>query len=164
VPEGPVVSNTSPLINLAGVGLLDLLPQLYGDIWVPEVVLAEYVAKANVSDPQLDTLPWLQTKHGSIEQSLRAIRGLGLGEAAAISLAISSAARITLLDDRLGRRIAIERGLPIVGSLGVLLRAKREGIIPMVEPIVNAMIGQGRYISANLRNRLLRDAGETPLQ
>jgi predicted nucleic acid-binding protein len=164
VPEGPVVSNTSPLINLAGVGLLDLLPQLYGDIWIPEVVLAEYVAKAYVSDPQLDTLPWLKTKDIVIEQSLRTVSGLGSGEAAAISLAIDSAARIVLLDDRLGRRIAIGRGLPIVGSLGVLLRAKREGHVPAIEPIMDALIAQGRYMSVNLRNRVLREAGEMPPQ
>jgi predicted nucleic acid-binding protein len=122
------------------------------------------VAKAPVSDPQLDTLPWLKTKDIVIEQSLRTVSGLGSGEAAAISLAIDSAARIVLLDDRLGRRIAIGRGLPIVGSLGVLLRAKREGHVPAIEPIMDALIAQGRYMSVNLRNRVLREAGEMPPQ
>ena len=158
--EGPVVSNTSPLIKLAGVGLLDLLPALYRQIWIPEVVQSEYQAKAQASDPQLHTLPWLVAKPVAIEEELHAIPGMGVGEAAAISLAIAHSARAVLLDDRLGRRVAVERALPIVGSLGVLLRAKRAGLIPAVGPVVDVMIIQGRYISANLRSHVLRAAGE----
>ena len=60
--EGPVVSNTTPLINLAGVGLLHLLKQLYGDVWIPEQVRDEYAAGARTSDPQLDRLPWIVVK------------------------------------------------------------------------------------------------------
>jgi predicted nucleic acid-binding protein len=152
------------LITLAGVGLLELLPKLYSEIWIPEVVRIEYQAKAQASDPQLDTLRWLVTNPVATERGLRAIHGLGIGEAATISLAIAQSARAVLLDDRLGRRIAVERGLPIVGSLGVLLRAKRAGLIPAIGPVVDLMIAQGRYISASLRSRVLRAARETPEQ
>ncbi|MCX7789135.1 MAG: hypothetical protein N2378_00710 [Chloroflexaceae bacterium] len=55
----PVVSNTSPLITLAGVGLLELLPAVYGKIWIAEAVRDEYEVKRSASEPDLDTLSWL---------------------------------------------------------------------------------------------------------
>ena len=57
MPEQPVVSNTSPLINLAGVGQLELLPQLYTGIWIPDLVLAEYQAKRAASEPTCTASP-----------------------------------------------------------------------------------------------------------
>ncbi|MCS6882093.1 MAG: hypothetical protein RMK84_07650 [Oscillochloridaceae bacterium] len=55
----PVVSNTSPLITLAGVGLLELLPAVHGETWVAEAVRDEYEVKRSASEPDLDTLSWL---------------------------------------------------------------------------------------------------------
>lgn len=91
---------------------------------------------------------------------LTSARGLGLGESEAISLAIVSHARLILLDDKLGRREAQRLSLPVAGTLAVLLRAKRAQLIPAVGPIVDLMIAQGRHISRELRDQLLRDAGE----
>jgi predicted HTH domain antitoxin len=93
--SGPVVSNTTPLINLAGIGLLDLLPQLYGALLVPQAVVIEFEAKAQPSDPQLGALPWL-----TVEDSVApdpTLPKLGAGEAAAISLAIAVQARLILI-------------------------------------------------------------------
>jgi hypothetical protein len=56
----PVVSNTTPLINLAGVGLLDLLPHIYGTITISAVVQEEYEAGMRSGEPLLDQLPWLR--------------------------------------------------------------------------------------------------------
>ncbi len=75
--EGPVISNTTPLINLAGVGLLDLLPQLYGDIWIPEQVRDEFAAGASSSDPDLGRLPWVVVKPVTPEQVLLDVLGQG---------------------------------------------------------------------------------------
>ena len=60
--DGPVVSDTTPLITLAGLGLLDLLPRLYGAIWVPEAVRAEYDAGRRGTEPPLDALSWAVIK------------------------------------------------------------------------------------------------------
>ena len=76
VAEGPVVSNTSPLIKLAGVGLLDLLPSLYGMIWIAPEVRAEYQAKALASDPDLDHLLWLVVTPVVVELELAAMQNL----------------------------------------------------------------------------------------
>ena len=154
----PVVSDTTPLIKLAGVGLLDLLPQLYGDVWIPVAVRDEFRAGARAADPQLESLPWLHVEPVNPEPELAAV--LGPGEAAAISLAAARRARAVLLDERVGRRTARERRLPVVGTLSILLRAKQEGLIPAVGPVVDEMIVQGRRIGGALRERVLREAGE----
>jgi predicted nucleic acid-binding protein len=179
--DRPVVSNTTPLIKLAGVGLLDLLPQIYGSIWIAEAVRDEFVAGMRPDDPVLDSLPWpddpvldsLPWPDDPVLDSLPWMRivpsppadpslhrGLDVGEAATIALAMTAHARIVLLDEQLARRVARQRGLPIVGTLGVLVTARQTGRIPAVKPIVDMLIAQGRRISPSLRSQVLRAVGE----
>lgn len=158
MPEPPVVSNTTPLITLAGVGLLDLLPQLYGSIWIAEVVRVEYQAGRTAAEADLDALPWIMVRPVAVDSVLMDL--LDAGEAATIALAIAQRARIVALDEARGRRIAQGRGLATIGTLGILLRAKRAGLIDALAPVIDAMVSQGRYISLALRDRVLRDAGE----
>ncbi len=160
MPDSPVVSNTSPLIKLAGVGLLNLLPQVYGDIWIPAAVRAEYYMGATATDPNIDILPWLSVQHVTPEPALLSTSGLGLGESEAISLAASRQARFLILDDKRGRRVATAKGLPVVGTLSVLVRAKAMRLLPQVKPIVDQMIAQGRHIGPSVRAQILRAAGE----
>ena len=154
----PAVSNTTPLITLAGVGLLDLPPQLYGTVHIPRAVAAEYQAKAAASDPRLEQQPWL-----TIVDSVAvdpALPKLGAGEAEAISLALLLGARFILLDERKARRVARLAGLTVVGTLALLVRAKERGLIPAIKPIVESMRAQGRYFGDELIARVLSDAGE----
>lgn len=156
--NGPVVSNTTPLINLAGIGLLDVLAQLYGNITVPSVVVAEYQAKAGPNDPDLNNLTWLTIVDSvPIDSSLPP---LGAGETAAISLARQLSARMILVDERKARRIAASCGIAPVGTLAVMVRAKRQGIIPAVRPYIDLMVGQGRYFSEALIEQIVHAAGE----
>ena len=158
--EGPVISNTTPLIKLAGVGLLDLLPYLYGAIRIPEAVRDEFEAKAAPGDPDLRAVPWLTIQAVAPDPNIAAVARLGKGEIAAISLALSAGARALLLDDRLARSVAASRGLPVVGTLAVLVRAKRAGLIQEVKPVLDQMRAQGRYIGTALRAQVLREVGE----
>lgn len=128
--DAPVVSNTTPIINLVGVGLLDVLAHIYGEVWIPEAVRAEYVVKATPTEPDLDALPWLVVHSVVPDQRVAGITRLGKGEIAAISLALASNARAILLDDRLARKTATNLGLPVVGTVAVLVRAKTAGLIP----------------------------------
>lgn len=156
--ERPVVSNTTPLITLVGVGQLALLPALYRRIWIPQAVADEYHAGAGPDHPQLATLPWLEIRPTTIEPALRNL--LDLGEAAAVSLATAAVARLVILDETRGRRVAQQRQLALVGSLGVLLRAKQHGLIGTIAPIIDAMVAQGRFLAPALRKQVLQAAGE----
>lgn len=157
--QAPVVSNTTPLINLVGVGLPDLLPALYGEVAIAEIVRDEYVAGMSAADTNLDSLAWLRTApHVPLDTSLPP--QLGAGEAAILSLASALKARVVLLDEAYGRRLAHSRGLPVVGTLGILLAAKQAGHLRAVAPIMDDMVRQGRHISALLRAKILHAAGE----
>ena len=159
VSLGPVISNKTPLINLVGVGFLDLLPALYGTITIAGAVRDEYLAGKSPTDPDLMTLPWLQIEPiVSVHSSLPI--HLGAGESATLSLAMARNARAVLLDEAYARRLARQLQLPVVGTLGVLLAAKQTGNLQAVGPVVDEMIRQGRRISHALRAQLLRAAGE----
>jgi uncharacterized protein len=156
----PGVSNTTPLIILVGVGLLDLLPTLYHEIRIPEAVFAEFqVGRARHSgSPDLATLSWLSIHTVAQDPAIPA--GLDAGEAEAIALARTLHARVILPDERRGRTAAERLGLPVAGSLTVLLEAKRQGHVPLIAPVLDQMIAQGRRISPRLRDEVLRRAGE----
>ena len=152
------MTNTTPLITLAGVGLLDLLPLLYGKVWAPRIVLDEYQAKAPPTETDLAQASWLTVVDAVIiDPTLPLLDG---GEAAALSLAQTIRARLILLDERKARRIAARMGLQVAGTLAVLLRAKQQGLIAAIRPHITQMQSQGRRFHPDLIARLLEDAGE----
>ncbi|HYO49591.1 MAG TPA: DUF3368 domain-containing protein [Chloroflexia bacterium] len=155
----PVVSNTSPLINLAGVGLLDLLPALYGIIWVPKAVSREYAAGMRAGDTSLEEFAWVKIAPPVAVQT-ELPPGLGAGEVEAISLAIAKNARAILLDERLARGVARTKGLLVVGTLAVLIAAKQSELLEAVKPVIDTMIKQGRHIGERLYGQILIAAGE----
>ncbi len=158
--SGPIVSNTTPLIALTGVGMLDLLPTLYGQIIIPTVVYQEFQAgrTRHPGTPDLDTQQWIIVQqappHPDVPPTLDA------GEAEAIALALTLPARLILLDERRGRQVAQKLGLKVAGSLTVLLEAKGQGLIPLIAPVVDQMIAQGRRISSALRQQVVVLANE----
>ncbi|HEX3272174.1 MAG TPA: DUF3368 domain-containing protein [Ktedonobacterales bacterium] len=159
VRVAPVVSNTTPLITLAGISLLDLLQALYGEIWIPDEVFAEYQAgAANPLYPPLDARPWIVIHKTSINPLVP--RALDAGEAVALSLALTAQARLVLIDEHAGRAAARRLGLSITGSLGVLIEAKQRQLVPEIRPYLDQMVTQGRYISPKVRQQALRLAGE----
>jgi uncharacterized protein len=87
---------------------------------------------------------------------------LGPGESEAISLALEVGASWVILDDRPARRLAQSLGLTVIGTLGILLAAKRRGLLPAVRPCLDELIRYGFHVSADLCEQILRAAGETP--
>ena len=152
------MTNTTPLITLAGVGLLDLLPLLYGKVWAPRIVLDEYQAKAPPSEPYLAQASWLTVVDAVIIDPTLPL--LDVGEAAVLSLAQTLGARLILLDERKARRIATRLGLQVAGTLAVLLRAKQQGLIAAIRPYITQMQSQGRRFHPDLIAHLLDEAGE----
>ena len=85
---------------------------------------------------------------------------LGPGESEAISLAIELDSQLLLLDDLAARRLALGLHLPIVGTLGLLLAAKRKSLLDAIKPCIDQLLSHHFRVSTDLYSRVLRDAGE----
>ena len=159
-----VVSDTSPLCNLAIVEHLWLLRELYTTVVIPSVVANELADASELSIQDILNLEWVQVRqltNISLAESLQRNQGLDPGEANAIALAIELKADDLLIDERLGRREALQLGLPIIGILGILVVAKQRGLIQLVQPVLNALITQAGFrVSSHLYSQILRLAGE----
>ena len=162
MPDRPTVSNTSPLLYLALVGQLDLLAQLYGELWVPPGVLAELKvgAERGVEVPDIRALPWITAKPLASDSSIPLVTDLGRGEAEVIALGLEIPDSRLILDDRLGRRIAELHGLHFTGTAGVILKAKQAGLLVAVSPVISSLRQAGLWLSDVFVAEILRQAGE----
>jgi len=153
-----VVSDTSPILNLAAVGKLHLLRDLYAEIVVPPAVQGELARNAIQLDPS-----WTRVVAARNQNDVAVLREqLDPGEAEAIVVAAELEAELLLVDEKRGRRIAIDRGLEVTGLLGVLAEAKARGLIPRCQPVLDDMIRIADFwIGDDLRSRYLRGLNET---
>ena len=132
-----VVSNTSPLLYLHQLGSLDLLPTLYSKVLVPRSVVEELSVGGVVGHdtPNVAGIPWVEIVSSANLALLALATDLGKGESEAIAIAHERNA-LLILDDGLARRHASLIGVTLTGTLGVLLKAKANGHIPEVAPLV----------------------------
>ncbi len=162
----PVVSNTSPVLNLALIGQLSLLHELFGEIWIPPGVLSELRIEEDLPGSKVikEAMEegWLQPKDVDDLALVKALqRDLDRGEAEAIALAVQVKVEWALLDEREGRRVAKSLGLKVTGVLGILLRARREGILPSLRQAMEELREKaGFWIGADLFIELLEHSGE----
>lgn len=159
-----IVSDTSPINNLAAINQLSLLQQLYGNVVIPEAVYRE------LTDPdfpvagatEVQTFDWIQTRQVSDRTIVKALRNeLDLGEAEAIALALEIKADRVLIDERRGRIVADRLKLQYTGVLGVLIEAKGQGLILAVKPLLDDLRNQaGFWIAEPLYQRVLQFVDE----
>jgi len=159
-----VVSNTSPLTNLAAIGQFDLLHELYGDLHVAEAVQQElnFGEARWPGAKELAVASWIQV-HPVINQSLILTLSidLDLGEAASIALATELQANLILLDEIEARHFAQRLNLKFTGVLGVLLEAKSKHLIADIRPLLDLLRNAaGFYLSDSLYQRVLELAHE----
>ena len=158
-----VVTNSRPVIALAVVGQLDLLGALYGSVLIPGAVWSE-VTEVGARRPgahELASASWVERVDVDPPPDRLLTEELGAGEAEAVTLAVRRGARLLLLDDRRARRIAeIAYGLRVKGAAGVLVAAKRRGLIAAVRPLLEAMRIHGYHLSQRLIDSACREAGE----
>lgn len=147
-----IVSNSAGLIALERIERLDLLPQVYSTIWIPPAVSGEI---GFVTD-------WLQVqavKNLALVKTLRT--QVGAGESEAITLALEIEDIPVLLDDKKARRIAEQLGLQVAGTIGLLLKAKQQGVVPAIKSILDELEAVDFRISTGLRSRALELAEES---
>lgn len=157
-----VISDTSPITNLAAIGQLALLRQLYGQVIIPETVFRELTAQDGRHPGAIvQQLTWIETRAVANPTVVKALCAeLDEGEAEAITLAQELSTDLLLMDEHLGRAAAARFGLKVVGILGVLIEAKHQGLIQAVKPLVDALMNLGFRIGQDLYQRVLQAAAE----
>ena len=160
MPEA--ICNTSPLQYLHQIGQLSIIPVLAGYIIVPPAVLVELdagIAKG-LDLPQPENLKWVRIQAPISAKAASLITDLGPGESQVLMLALEMPGSVAFLDDALARRVAIAKGIPIKGTLGLLLDAKRAGHLPMVKPSLDRLQDLGFRLAQHTRDAVLKLAGE----
>ena len=153
-----VVSNSTPIIALLKVGRLGILEKLYGTVIIPKAVHKEVTVK-DVS--ALDGFEWIDVRNiANIAAKEAFIATLHDGEVEVMLLAKEIGAGLIVMDDSLARKHAKYLNLTVTGTVGALLRAKRENIINEIKPILDDLIRCGFYLSDDVLHAVLRLAGE----
>ncbi|CAA6801068.1 MAG: DUF3368 domain-containing protein [uncultured Thiotrichaceae bacterium] len=158
-----IVADTGPLIALAKIDQLSLLSQLYQTITLPETVFLE-ATKDNAWQDAMHIHNFVQQYAKVVpDQQTQTVKDLFLrldaGESQALALADSLHCPV-LLDERRGRVVAKQMKLEIVGTLGLLITAKQEGLVPGIGSLLNAMSNNGYRLSPALIQQALEIAGE----
>jgi len=160
--ESDVVVNASPWITLSVCGQVSLLKKLYENILMPLAVRDEIMAggKNRIGVRELGEAAWLQMMEIQDPAKVSLLHELDKGEAEVIILALEQNVREVLLDEKVARSHARVAGLKVVGTLGLLLRSKKGGLIPKIRPLIENILKGGIYIRQNIVDGILREAGE----
>lgn len=161
-----VVSNTSPVCNLAVIGRLDVLRGQFGSIQIPAAVRAELARLEHSGGRQaIDQAcadGWIRIQRLETSELSNVLSSsLDAGEAEAIALAIECRANLLLIDESAGRAMARSLDIKLTGTLGLLLKEKREGRIPSLGMEMDRLVNEaGFFLSPQVRRIFLESAGE----
>lgn len=147
-----IISDTSCLIILTNIEELELLHKLYGQVATTSEIADEYGEK----------LPeWIQIFEvtDKSKQQLLELQ-IDRGESSAIALAMETPGSTIILDDHKARKIAIKLGLKITGTIGVIVKAKINGIIPTIKPLLNKIKQNNFRLSEEIEQEALKQANE----
>ena len=162
MPTNPIISNNSPLVALWGLGLLSLLRDLYTEIWIPRAVEREFLrSKKEVRQHALNSAPWIKTVDLANPQNAADFERLGDGEAEVLALANEHKADLVLIDEKRARQMTQDIGLPVKGTVGILLEAKKKGLVDLVKPLLTSLKNNGMHLDDSLIAYVLDEAGET---
>lgn len=151
-----VISNSSPLIFLSAIGMLHLLKNEFGEVWIPEAVYKEITSKNLKGSDEIKNADWIKVK--PVKNKKRSfLPVLDEGEEQAIILAIEQKADLLLLDDLAGRRVAIMYGLNIMGTLGFLKVMQRKGKIKNLKNLLGELNRHGFWMKEDLFRKMLED-------
>lgn len=153
--EKVIISDTTCLILLSNLGKLDLLQALFSTVTITPEVRAEF------GDP----LPhWVVVESVKDQQQFATMRLMvDEGEASAIALCLEKPGSLLIMDERKGRKVAQDLGLITVGTLGILLEAKKGGHISQLRPLIEQIFQSDFRVSSDLLNTVLLLSGESPL-
>ena len=157
-----IVIDASPLIILFNSQLADLFPQLFSEIIVPRAVWDEVVSGSttDVASQQLPLTSWVRVIEVSAISTVIAAWSLGLGESEVLTFAWENYGYRVMVDDAAARRCARILGMGTLGTGGMLVLAKRRGLISSVSSCIELVRDAGLWISDEVVSLLKQEAGE----
>lgn len=163
-----VLADSSPLITLAEIDCLELLPGLYESITITSEVYREVAVAGRglAGAAQISSASWIQVRAAltqDVAERVQTQSNLGAGELSTIVLAAEMNADLTLIDDSQARRMAEAKGVVVFGSVGVLETAFRRGFLSDLVTVYRKMIASQAYISPKVLNASLLRLKQPPL-
>lgn len=162
-----VVADSGPLIALALIDQFDLFKLLYGKIHIPKAVFEEVAAVSGELPGASEVIkaPWIQVSGVRDTTAVQILRDrLDIGESQAIVLSIELNADLLIIDEARGRRVVDAHGLKKTGTLGMLVMAKRLGLIQAAVPLLDELLTKGFRMSAELYDTIRELASEAKSQ
>lgn len=160
--ERELVVNASPWIFLGKVDRHELLRIATPSVAIPNAVVEEVQAGLLPSEPPHRRIlpPWVDVLEDVPVPLEIAAWDLGAGESQVLARVSERPGRIAVVDDLQARRCARILGLPVLGTLGIILLAKREGVIERARPLVEHLLRVGLYLGEDLVRTVLAEVGE----
>jgi predicted nucleic acid-binding protein len=159
--KGLIVSNATPIIAFSRINKLDLFRQIVVEITIPQEVSKELYEYQKSDLPPLSHSRWIKMKkvksHTDVELLLPS---LDKGEAEVIVLSKELGASLVIIDELTARKVAIMMGLPVIGSVGLLIYAKKKGLIKEIKPLLDDMIRHGIHYKINFYRKVLKSINE----
>jgi len=155
-----VFSNTTPIIALSSIQSLCLMPQLFGEIHLVYEVIEECAAGGPISVPTLLEMSWIKPVQSTPIQHASILLDLDKGEKHTLDMACKHQADWVIIDEKIGRNMAEYMVLKVIGTLGILLKARQRGLIHCFNDSVKAMQAQGIYYNTALIKKLSQTVGE----
>ncbi|NES87667.1 MAG: DUF3368 domain-containing protein [Moorea sp. SIO2B7] len=160
-----IISNTSPINNLAEIGQLNILQNIYNQIIIPKAVYNDLIhpGAGEIVINAVKNSDWIKVQSIQNQSMVKQLQNkINVGKAEAITLACEFNADQLIMDERLGRREAKGLGLNITGVLGVLVIAKNRNLITAVKPLIDDLIDNAVFrVSPQLLYRdILQAANE----
>jgi len=153
------IPDASPLIYLFRSRYDWILPRPYAEVVIPEAVWREVTVGEDEAARLLPAAVWVKRETVEVVPQVAPL-DLGLGESLVLSLALRLPEYRAVLDDAAGRRSAETLGIPFIGTGGLLLLAKRHGLIPAVSAALRELVQAGLWLAPGVRRLLLQRAGE----
>ena len=155
-----VISNTTPIIALASIEKLELLPLIFNEITIAKAVRDEINAGGRIKVPSLETIEWIKIRKNLENREEELLLDLDEGEKQTILLGIAAASStrcLLLIDERKGRKIATSKGLRIKGTLGILADAKRRRLINDFKSYAFKLLENNLYYDLKLIEAISRE-------
>ena len=157
-----VFLNTSPIQYIHQLGLIRIVKELFGKVYVPAEVHEELNRgrEEGIELPNLEVMDFIEIMEPKAISFSKLVRDLGKGETAVILLGLENPGSLVILDDLLARSVARGLGVKLTGTAGILINAKMKGLIKVISPYLDQLEHLGFHLAPEHKSLILKKAGE----